>query len=382
MAVGIAGFCTFLNLYPPQAILPALAADFAVPLADTGITLTATLLSVAAVAPFVGSISDRLGRKRLILAACFILAVPTLLIPLSGTLAMMTWLRFAQGLLLPFIFAVTVAYIGDEAPGSDGIALAGAYSLGSILGGFGGRFLTGEAADLVGWRAGFVLLGAITLASAGAIATLLPMERRFRPVMGGFGATLATYREHLSNPRMLATCAVGFCMLFSMVASFTYVNFRLALPPFNLDEAQLGLVFTVYLLGLVTNLPAARLAQRIGRRKTLVLAAFIAMAGSLLTLGGLWLVIAGLALLAGALFVVQTLSLSFIGVVVPRARSTAVGLYVTVYYVGGAVGAVLPAPLWQSAGWPGVVGLVVGATALIAGLGTMFWREAPVFTVG
>ena len=46
--------------------------------------------------------------------------------------------RFLQGLLLPPIFAVTVAYIGDEWPPGDIAGVAGVYMAGSSLGGFAG----------------------------------------------------------------------------------------------------------------------------------------------------------------------------------------------------------------------------------------------------
>jgi hypothetical protein len=78
-------------------------------------------------------------------------------------------------------------------------------------------------------------------------------------------------------------------------------------------------------------------------------------------------------MLSGGLLMVQTLSLGFIGVAVTQGRSAAVGLYVTVYYVGGSLGGVLPAPVWQAAGWPGVVALVLPALALLAALGWRFW---------
>ena len=104
IAVAIAGFATFINLYTPQAILPAIAGTFGAGPAQTGLAITATLLAVALVAPFVGAVSDRLGRKRLIVGACFVLTVPALLIALSPNLAVLIGLRFVQGLLFPFIF--------------------------------------------------------------------------------------------------------------------------------------------------------------------------------------------------------------------------------------------------------------------------------------
>jgi predicted MFS family arabinose efflux permease len=334
------------------------------------------LLAVAFVAPFVGTVSDILGRKRLIVTACFGIAVPTFLIAVSTSLEAMVALRFLQGFLLPFIFAITVAYIGDEFTGADGIRVAGAYSLGTIFGGFLGRFIAGVAAEIGGWRLAFWVIGGLSVLAASFVAWALPRERNFRPLAGGLRGTLATYRMHLGNPRLLATCAIGFCMLFSMVATFTYVNFYLSAPPFGLGAGALAFVFTVYLLGMVTAPLASGMAVRFGRRAAVGVMLGLAIAGELLTLVQ-WLpaVIAGLAGTAGGLFVVQTLSLGFIAATVPQAKSTAVGLYVTTYYVGGALGGIVPGLLWTAFGWSGVVAsLVVLAIAMLA-LTLHFWRE-------
>jgi predicted MFS family arabinose efflux permease len=375
-ALAIAGICTFLNLYTPQAILPVLTDSFGVSPARTGLTVTAPLLAVALIAPFVGTISDRLGRKRLIVGACLVLVIPTLLVAGARSLeAMLAW-RFLQGLLLPFIFAVTVAYIGDECEGAAGIRAAGIYSIGAILGGFGGRFIAGIVSDLADWRSAFVAIAILTLAAGLHIAWALPRERRFRPLQGGLRSTLATYREHLANPRLLATCAIGCGMLFSNVATFTFVNFHLAAPPYSLSPAALGFVFLVYLLGIVTTTVATRLATRIGRLWTLALAIGMACFGLLLTLlPELAWAIAGLAGLSGGLFVVQALCLGTIGVVVRRAKSTAVGVYVTLYYVGGALGGILPGWVFHAAGWPGVVGLIIAVEAATLAIAVPAWRE-------
>lgn len=376
VGVGMAGALSFINLYTPQAILPDIARDFDVGVMQAGLTMTAPLLAVACVAPFAGSISDRVGRKTLIVTAAFLLVLPTLLVAAApGLHAMVLW-RFLQGLLVPFVFTVCVAYIGEECQGAAGIRAAGTYAIGTIIGGFSGRLLAGLFAEHGGWRMGFVAVAACSLAAAVVVALVLPRERRFMPLHGGLPAALATYIEHLRTPRLLATCAVGFGMLFTNVAAFTYVNFYLAAPPFLLRPAQLGLVFGVYLLGVVTTSVATGLALRIGRRRTLGLAVALAAGGLLLTLvPRLWLVIAGLACMSGGLFVVQALSLGFIATTTRRAKSTAVGLYVTFYYIGGALGGLLPGGVWSHAGWSGVVAVLVAVLAVMGAVGLRFWRE-------
>src|SRR5262245_11120030 len=76
IAVAIAGFCTFLNLYSPQALLPALAGEFGVGAAEISTIMTASTLAIALTAPFAGALADVLGRKRVIAAAMLAVVVP------------------------------------------------------------------------------------------------------------------------------------------------------------------------------------------------------------------------------------------------------------------------------------------------------------------
>ena len=57
------------------------------------------------------------------------------------------------------------------------------------------------------------------------------------------------------------------------------------------------------------------------------------------------------------------------GQVADRARSSAAGLYVTFYYIGGSVGTALPAWFWLNGGWPGCVGLFVVMSLVTLALG-------------
>ncbi|CAH2604277.1 MFS transporter [Rhodovastum atsumiense] len=376
IGVAVAGATNFLNLYTPQAILPDIARDFGVSVGQTGWTITAPLLAVACVAPFAGTISDRLGRKTLIVTAAFAVIVPTLLVAAApGLQAMVAW-RFLQGLLLPFIFTVCIAYIGDECQGAAGVRAAGAYSVGTIFGGYAGRMICGLGTEFGGWRVGFLAVALVSLLGAAFVALVLPRERRFVPLEGGLRSALATYLSHLRTVRLLATCLIGMGMLFTNVGAYTYVNFYLAAPPFNLSPGVLGLVFTVYLVGMVTTSLSTRLTIRIGRRATLLLAVALDALGLVLTLvPHVGAVIAGLALMSGGLFVVQALSLGFIAATIRKAKSTAVGLYVTCYYVGGALGGVIPGGAWHHVGWPGVIAVLLAMAAAIATTGLLFWRD-------
>jgi YNFM family putative membrane transporter len=374
-AVAIAGFISFLNLYAPQALLPLLAAELQASAADVSLTVSATTFAIALIAPFTGAAADVLGRKRVIATAMAALVAPTALVALAHGLHGIVLWRFVQGLLLPPIFAVTVAYVGEEFSPAEATAVTGVYLSASSFGGFLGRFLTGVLAEALGWRGAFLSLAAITLACAITLALLLPREQRFLR-SEGLRSSLRQMLRHFANPQLVATYGVGFCTLFTFVATFTYVNFHLAAPPYDLSPMGLGAIFVTYLTGAVTTLLTGRGVQRFGRRRLVLMLLVLWAAALLLTLAPpLPVIILGLAGVAGCGFVCQAVATGYVAVTARQGRSSAVGLYVTCYYIGGSIGGVLPGLAWERWQWPGAVAIVLVVMALIAVIVALFWRE-------
>ncbi len=378
-AVTIGGFCAFLDLYAPQAVLPQLARDFGISAAAAGSTVGISTLAVAGAAPFVGMLADRLGRKITIVAAVLLLTLPSIMLVLANGLDQILLWRFAQGLLLPAIFSPVVAYVSEAWPPDESADVMGLYVAGSALGGFSGRFITALMAEHFGWRSGFAVLTLVTVACGLAIWRWMPTDRRrLRSTAGGGFVALF---GHLRNPALLATCVVGFAVLGSMVATFTYVNFHLAAPPYRLSTAQLGMIFLVYPIGAAAAPASGLLIRRLGRRRAVVLAMAVSGLGLTATLGtSLAAVIAGLALFVIGVFTVQSAAMGFVGQAARFAKATAVGLYVCSYYIGGSVGAVVPGLLvWRTAGWAGCVALVLVVLTAAAAVVWRTWREAPAF---
>jgi MFS family permease len=182
--------------------------------------------------------------------------------------------------------------------------------------------------------------------------------------------------RHLKNPALLATCMVGFGVLFNFIATFTYVNFLLAAPPYNLSPSALGSIFIVYLLGTVSAPLTGRAVARFGRRAFVIGAICLWIGGILITLmPSLPAIIAGLAVAAACGMVCQASSTSYISTTAKGGVSSAVGLYVTGFYVGGSVGAYLPGHFWAFGGWPGTVALIIVSLAIMLIIVALSWRE-------
>jgi MFS transporter, YNFM family, putative membrane transport protein len=376
IAVAIAGFCAFLNLYSPQALLPALSREFGVGAAEISAVMTASALAIALTAPFTGAIADVLGRKRVIAAAMLAVVVPMAGAALAPDVqALIAW-RFLQGLLLPPIFAVAVAYIGDEWPPAEVPGVAGVYIAGSSLGGFCGRFVPGVLGDLVGWRGAFLALAGLSLIGAVLLALLLPPEKGFVR-SEGLRASARQMLRHLTDPQLLATYAIGFGVLFNFIAVFTYVSFHLAAPPYRFSSTLLGAIFVTYLVGTVVAPMTGWMVARLGRRR-FILAVLAAWAfGALLMLAApVAAIVAGLTVCAACGMLCQTIATGYVTAIAKDGRSSAVGLYVTSFYIGGSMGAFLPGLAWEAGGWPACIAMVVAMLAAMALIAALAYRGA------
>ncbi len=372
--VVLAGSVAFLHLYATQPLLPLLARTFHASPFAVGLTVTAPTVAVAIAAPFVGRFADAVGLRRVIVAAAFLLALATALAATSESLAQLIGWRFLQGLVTPGVFACTVAYIHEMWPLERVGRATAAYMTGTIVGGFLGRAVTGWIAARLDWHLSFAVIAVLAFAIALVLWRWLPEDRRAVPrVSERRTAVGALFR----NRQLLATYAIGFCVLFTNVAMFTYVTFHLAAPPYALSTAALGWLFVVYLVGAVATPVSGRWIDAYGPRAGVTAAMAIGASGALLTLHpSLAAIVGGLALSSTGVFIAQTATSSYIGAVTENDRGLAVGLYSTFYYAGGSAGGSAPAPLWNLGGWPACVGLVVVVQTTGALIALRWWAAA------
>ena len=251
--VMLAGFAAFVDLYSTQPLLPLLARTFHASRFAVSLTVTAPTIAVALAAPGIGRLADTLGLRRVIVGSAFAIAIATALAATSTSLSQLIFWRFILGLVTPGVFAGTVAYIHEVWPASHGGRGMAAYMTGTIAGGFTGRAVAGLVAADASWEASFIALGAINLVVAVALWRFLPPEttaaktRKKETLFTrrSLRAFVLSWRPLLANGQLLATFAIGFCILFTQVAMFTYVTFHLAAPPFSLSTVALGWLFVV-----------------------------------------------------------------------------------------------------------------------------------------
>ena len=136
LTIALVGVFAFLQVYSVQSIVPELQRDLHASVIEIGRAVGATVLAVALVSPLMGMVSDALGRKALVVVSVLALALPTAAMIGVQTVQQFTAWRFVQGLAVPGVTVVAIAYIGEEFRGAAMVRMMSWYITGSVLGGF------------------------------------------------------------------------------------------------------------------------------------------------------------------------------------------------------------------------------------------------------
>lgn len=366
-----AGFATFSTLYAVQPLLPLLAAHFRLSAEAASLAVSLATGPLALGILVAGAVSDRVGRRPLMVAAMItaaLLTVAAAVVPgWYGLLA----LRLLAGLALAGVPAVAMAYVAEEVDSASIGAAMGLYIAGSALGGMGGRLVASFVAAAADWRWALASVGLIGLALAEAFRRLAPPSRRFAPSDAGWLALPRGAAALFRDPGLRLLYVESFLLMGAFVTIYNYAGFHLLAPPYGLGQATIGAVFLLYVLGSVSSRLFGGLAGRLGRRRVFWVPVVLLIAGVALTAATpLWLVILGIAVLTIGFFGAHSIASAWVGRRGGGARGQAAAWYLFFYYLGSSVLGSAGGIAWTRHGWPGVVLFcaALGALALLGGV--------------
>ena len=366
LVIGLTAFLTVVDLFATQAILPSLARHYDVTPAAMGFAVNASTMGMAAAGLAVGFFSPHIDRRRGILLSLVLLAIPTTLLAFAPNLALFTILRIAQGLCMASAFTLTLAYLGEQCSSLDAGSAFAAYITGNVASNLVGRLVSAAVADTLGLASNFYFFALLNLAGAVLVYFTIGHVRPMRAMPATLSPLEATI-AHWRDARLRSAFAIGFCILFAFIGTFTFVNFVLVRAPLSLGRMDLGLVYLVFAPSIVTTLFAGKAVAYFGTRPTIWAALAVAGTGLPLMLSAhLAEVLAGMVLVGAGTFFAQASATGFVGQAAPENRGVASGTYLACYFLGGLVGSAVLGPLFDRLGWAACVAGVAGALAMAA----------------
>ncbi|HEU0115845.1 MAG TPA: multidrug effflux MFS transporter [Thermomicrobiales bacterium] len=367
-----------IDMYLPG--LPGLQREFGASASAAQLTLSACMLGLAAGQVLAGPLSDRLGRRRPLLAGLAAFAVVSLLCALAPSVWALIGLRLLQGLAGAAGIVIARAIVRDL---HTGVAMAKFFSLLMLVNGAApvlAPLVGGQLLRIGSWRGAFVTLfligiGLFLAGLLGAPETLPPDRRS----VGGVGATIAGFGRMLRDRAFVGyALAIGLAIgaMFGYIAGSPFVLQDI----YGLSPQAFSLVFGTNALGLMAMGPInARLVERLPLR-ALLAAGLVASAAA--GVGLLLAVIGGIGL-AGILpaFFVIVASLGFILpnattlalASYPRAAGSASALLGLGQYVVGAIAAPLVGVLGAGTALPMAIVIAALSSAALLSFALTGW---------
>ena len=372
--IALTAFLTVIDLFATQAILPSLTRYYAVSPAAMGFAVNASTLGMAFSGLAVGYFSREIDRRKGILISLIVLAIPTALLAHAPDLTTFTLLRVTQGLCMAAAFTLTLAYLGEHYSAADSASAFAAYITGNVASNLIGRLISAGVADHFGLAWNFYFFAGLNLLGAVLVFFTIEKTQCMTCVGAASDSHFSAWIRHLKNPSLRASFAIGFCILFAFIGTFTYVNFVLVQPPIGVGAMTLGFVYFVFLPAMAITPLAGRAVSRFGTRPTFWGSLLVAALGlPLLIVPNLPAVLVGMVLVGVGTFFAQACATGFVGRAATSDRGSASGLYLACYFFGGLIGSAVLGVIFDMFGWAACVG-GIAVSLLVAALLAVFLK--------
>ena len=366
-AMAVAAGVVAANVWYNQPMLGLIARDLHASSGQVAMIPTATQIGFGIGILLLLPLGDRMDRRRLILrqfAGLTLALVAASLAPGATALILASVVVGASGCIaqqiVPFAAELAAPALRGRAVGT---VMSGLFT-GILL----GRVLSGSVAEHFGWRAMFGVAAVLAVLVGAMLAAVLPHSRP--SVSTSYGRLLWSVVELARRHAPLRRASLTQAGLFGSFSAFwSVLALKLQAPPLSLGSDVAGLFGVLGAAGIVAASVAGRLADRHGAR--------IVVGGGIVVAAACWPVFAfvpGLAGLIGGLILLdlgvqaaQIGNQTVIYALAPDARGRVNTMFMTIMFVGGALGSAAAGAAWLLAGWRAVcaVGLAFAAGSLL-----------------
>jgi MFS transporter, DHA1 family, multidrug resistance protein len=271
----IAGLAALsLNIFLPS--LPLMAAHFGVGYGVMQLSVSLYLAATAVLQVFVGPISDRYGRRPVMLVATAIFTLATFGAVLAPSFGIFLACRLLQAAIATG-FVLSRAVVRDMVSQNEAASMIGYVTMGMSVVPMVGPVIGGALGEVFGWQSTFVLLG---IGGLGLLALVWADqgETNMRRA-GSMADQLAQYPQLLRSQRFWGYCLAS---AFASGAFFAYLGGApyVGSAVFHLTPARLGVYFGAPALGyMMGNFLSGRFSVRIGVDRMVLYGALLTTAG-------------------------------------------------------------------------------------------------------
>ncbi|SBS27611.1 Inner membrane transport protein YnfM [Marinomonas spartinae] len=378
IALALSGLSELASLFFIQPLLPTLSKLYHIPTDHISEILSVETAMLAIGLLVTGSLSDRFGRKRLIVTALFSGAVITCLCSMIHSWDLLVAMMGLLGLTLSGIAAAATAYISEEVPSAVASIVTGYFVFGNSMGGMSGRVFASQMIAHTQLHNIFLGFASLLFAISCLVLFLLPSSKNFNPthnlklknIVSGMGF-------HLRNKKILPVYFIGFIIFGVFTSLYSFLTFHVTQSPLNLSRSDAGLISICFALSVISAPQAGRLSNKLGSCPVYIGLFITMIVGIVLSLSNsIYTVLAGVIIFTCCFFGCHSISLRWVNKHAEKDRGQATSIYLFFYYIGGSIVGYINGYIYSDLGWKGLV-IFVAALLLVAIIIAGYLRHIP-----
>lgn len=271
-----------LNIFLPS--MPGLQSEFGVSYGVVQLTLTLYLIGMALCQLVYGPLSDRFGRRPVLIGGLTLFIAASVMAALSTSIGMLVAARLLQAVGGAAGIVLSRAIIRDLYDRDRSASILGYVTMAFVIAPMLAPSIGGLLDGLAGWRASFALVAVLGVLAVIGTWRALPETNRNRSSSFGIGGLIAGYKRLICLPPFLAhvfTLAFASAVFFAFLAGAPYVM----IVVLGATPLEYGLWFMVVSVGyMVGNFLSGRYSQRLGTDRMVSIGNMITMVAGFLAL--------------------------------------------------------------------------------------------------
>jgi len=334
-------------MYATQPLQPLLAKEFDITVIQAS-QFTAVILLFMAISPIIyGYILEKMYAKKMLINASFVLLITNICLGLSTNYEMFLFFRVCEGLVIPAILTSLMSILANIDKENVKFNMS-IYVAATVFGGLIGRIFSGFIATTFAYEYVFYSLSFALLLS---IILIKKLDYNGDATM--IKPKIDDVLNILKDRRFVIVYFVMFCVFFIFAGVLNVLPFRVKDISQSFSEFQISLLYLGFGMGILVSLTAKKIINFFkGEINTILVAVvFFTAINIILANENIIYLFLLIFLLSIGMFTTHTVSTQLANSMKVSQKSLTSGMYLTFYYLGGALGSFIPSIIYKSFGW-------------------------------
>ncbi len=333
-------------MYATQPLQPLLANEFKVSIVKAS-TFTAVIMFFLAISPIIyGYVLEAVKTKKVLQIASITLLVTNFSLSFVNSYELFLIVRTIEAMVIPAILTACMAILANDKENTK--LNMSIYVASTVFGGLVGRVFSGFVAEEFGWRIVFLSLSFALLIGIYFISKL-----SFEGEADLMKPKIRDITNILRDKRFIVIYSLMFTVFYVFAGLLNILPFRIKELVPDTSETKIGLLYLGYGMGILISLSIHRIVNFFRKEMRTIVAGIVVFAIALVMFlsSNASFLFSVVFLFCAGMFTIHTVSTRIANSLKGSQKALTSGMYLSFYYIGGAVGSIVPSIVYSKFGW-------------------------------